>query len=271
MRIEAQGRAPGWVLQHEGWLIFLLGTLAFVAIPLSIGSVGISWDTVNHHIYLGWMADHPRFDRDYLAASYQSYQYPYLYWPIYKLAMAGASGMTAGIVIALMHATAIPATWLIARACIPGEDWFDVAMRGTAVLLAFMAGAVLSMFDVTSNDLVAATPLIWAYALALRPVSRPGSSLMWVAASGVLAGLSVAFKLSNGFMALAMPILWLWPAGSVAARIGRCVLAGACVIASFIAFYGYWGWELWSHYGNPIYPLYDGVFEPLRQWLGWHR
>ena len=83
--------------------------------------------------------------------------------------------------------------------------------------------------------------------------------------------MSVAFKLSNGFMALAMPLLWLWPPGPIKARIARCVLAGLCVLASFALFYGYWGWQLWTHYGNPIYPMYDGLFEPLRHWLGWHR
>jgi hypothetical protein len=271
MRPDSDRGAAAWVVWHEGWLVFLVGTLAFVAIPLSLRSVGLSWDTVNHHIYLGWIAEHPRFDRDYLAASYQSYQYPYLYWPIYKLALSGASGTVAGLAIALMHATAIPAAWLIARSCIPGEDVFGIAMRGLAVLLAFMSGAILSMFDMTSNDLVAATPLLWAYALALRPVTHRGASLSWTAGSGLLAGLSVAFKLSNGFMALAMPLLWLWPAGKLQVRAVRCLLGGLCVLAGFAAAYGYWGWQLWIHYGNPIYPLYDGIFEPLRQWVGWHR
>jgi hypothetical protein len=269
---EAAGMRAPWLVRREAWVVCLLGALAFAALPLWIGHLGISWDAVNHHIYLGWTAEHPRFGRDYLAAGYQGYQYPYLYWPLYKLAMAGVSGTTAGVVLALLHALAIPATWLIARNCIPGDDLFSAGMRAASVLLAFLSGAVLSLFDSTSNDLMAGIPLVWAYALALQALSRPApSALRWTVASGVLAGASVAFKLSNGPLALVLPVLWIWGAGSVRERLLRCVVAGMALLASYALFYGYWGWQLWSHFGNPIYPLYDQWFASLRDFSGWHR
>jgi hypothetical protein len=264
--------ARPWIVRYEAWLVALGGALALVAVPLWLGYLGISWDAVNHHFYLGWTAEHPRFDQDYLPAAYQTYQYPYLYWPVYKLAMAGVSGTTAGIVLALIHATAVPAVWLIARSCIPGEDLFAAAMRAAGVLLGFMSAAVLSMLETTSNDLMAAIPLLWAYALALRPLALPGAStLRNQAASGLMAGISVAFKLSNGFLALALPVMWVLASGSLRERVVRCLLAGLAVLAGFLLFYGYWGWELWSHFGNPMYPLYDRVFAPAREALGWHR
>lgn len=265
------GARAGWILRREGWLVCLAGTLAFVAIPLWLGYLGLSWDAVNHHFYLGWTAEHSRFDRDFVAAAYQSYQYPYLYWPVYKLAMLGVSGATAGVVLALLHATAIPAVWMIARACIPGQDGFALAMRTAGVLLAFMSGAVLSMFDTTSNDLLAAIPLLWAYALALKPIADTRHAPMrWLLGSAVFGGMAVAFKLSNGFLAVALPLLWIWPSGRPAQRLARVVGACAALGASFAAFYGFWGWQLWLHFGNPLYPLYDHWFAPLRDALGWH-
>lgn len=261
-----------WLLRNEGWTVYLAGTLAFLAIPLWLGHLGISWDALNHHFYLGWTAEQPRFDRDFVAAAYQSYQFPYLYWPVYKLAMLGASGVTAGLVLALLHSSAIPPVWMITRDCIAGADGFALGMRGLAVLLAFLTGAVLSLFDATSNDLLAGVPLLWAYATALRPVADARvDAFRWTLASGLLAGVSVAFKLSNGFMVIALPLLWLLPAGSVAARARRVVLAGTCVVASSVIVYGYWGWQLWTHYGNPIYPLYDDAFAGMRALLGWHQ
>ncbi|HEY0825754.1 MAG TPA: hypothetical protein VGD76_18345 [Ramlibacter sp.] len=261
-----------WIVRREAWIVFALGALAFAAIPLSLGYLGLSWDALNHHIYLGWTAEHPRFDRDYVPAGYQTYQYPYLYWPVYKLAMAGVSGPVAGLVLALLHAAAIPPVWMIARSCIPGEDLFVAGMRALAVALAFTSGAVLSLFDSTSNDLLAGIPLLWAYAVALRPLSLPQASpLRCAAVSGLLAGMAVAFKLSNGFMALAVPVLWLLAPGTLRERLVRGAVGSACVLAACVLFYGYWGWELWSHYGNPIYPLYDGRLAPLREWLGWQR
>jgi hypothetical protein len=269
---EAAAAPAAWLTRHEGWVVVLAGTLALVAIPLSLGYMGLSWDAVNHHIYLGWTAEHARFDRDYLPAAYQSYQFPYPYWPVYKLALAGASGATAGVVLALVHATALPAVWLIAKYCIPGKDLFAVGMRAAGVLLAFMSGLVLSMFDTTANDLIAAIPLLWAYALALRPAASEASGALRAAAlSGALAGVAVAFKLSNGFLVLALPVLWAWPAGGLSQRALRCVVGGLFVVAGFAVLYGYWGWQLWVHFGNPVYPLYDGWFAPARDALGWHR
>lgn len=259
-----------WAIRNEGWIFYILGTLAFVSIPLWLGHMDLSWDALNHHIYLGWTSEHPRFDRDFVAAGYQAYQFPYLYWPVYKLAMAGVSGVTAGLVLALLHSAAIPPVWMISRDCIPGRDGFAAGMRLVAVALAFMTGAVLSLFDSTSNDLLASVPLLWAYAAALRPIADPhAEARRWTAASGVLAGVSVAFKLSNGHLAIVLPLLWMWPPGTVASRVVRTVAAGLCVLASASLVYGYWGWQLWSHYGNPIYPFYDGAFGGLRAALNW--
>ena len=86
--------ASGRIRPFEGWLcrwglplILLAAWLVFISVPISLGGIGLSWDGLNHQMYLGWVADRPRFDKDYMAASMQSYQFPYLYWPLYKLAI----------------------------------------------------------------------------------------------------------------------------------------------------------------------------------------
>jgi hypothetical protein len=248
-------------------------SVALTSIPLMLGHIGLSWDALNHHIYLGWTADRPRFDLDYLAASYQAYQYPYLYWPLYKLALGGASGVTAGVALAQLHLLAVPALWRLAQTCMPGREWFDVVMRSLAIALAFMGGVVLSMFDTTGNDLLAAIPLVWALALALAPLSQEDPAerrvqrAVWI--SALLGGISVAFKLSNAPVAIVLPLLWLWPDGGVNSKWRRLILGGLWGFLGFILAYGYWGWQLWSHFGNPIYPLYDNWFELPRAWLGW--
>lgn len=252
-----------------------LAALAFAAIPLGLGSIGLSWDAINHHIYLGWIAEHPRFDRDYLAASGQSFQYPYLYWPVYKLFQAGVAGRWAGAVLDLLYLPAVPALWLLARRMVPERDLYGLAMRAAAVLLAFLSGLVLSMFDSTSNDLYAAIPLVWAVALALEAVPLPAdghgpASLRLLVASGLFAGIAVAFKLSNGPLALVLPLLWLRGEARQGRRLGQLLLAGIATLAGVALGYGRWGWLLWQHYGNPVYPFYDPLFAPLRAALGWH-
>lgn len=268
-----EGRPRG-SLPLELPVVLLAVWLAFISIPLLLGQFGLSWDALNHHIYLGWEANQHRFDRDFLAAGYQGYQYPYLYWPVYKLAVAGVSGVTAGVVLATLHMVAVPPVWMIARTCMPGGTLFDAGMRSLAVVLAFLSGVVLSLFDSSSNDLLAAAPLVWAMAFALEPLR--GAETVWRSAaraiflSGLFAGVATAFKLSNGPLAVLFPLLWLlcvpgpWRARGLLSLTG---CAGA--VAGFVLAYGYWGWLLWSRYGNPVYPFYDPWFDPVRAALGW--
>jgi hypothetical protein len=56
--------------------------------------------------------------------------------------------------------------------------------------------------------------------------------------------------------------------GGWRARLQRVVFGSAATLAGFSACYGYWGWQLWSHFGNPVYPFADEWFAPVRAWIG---
>jgi hypothetical protein len=264
---------PSSLLRWECAAACVVFWAAFVSIPLSAGELGLSWDALNHHIYLGWTAQQPRLERDFVAAGYQSYQFPYLYWPVYKLALGGWSGAWAGAVLATLQVLAVPPVWMLARTCMPGATVFDVLMRLLAVALAFMTGVVLSIFDSTSNDLMAAIPLVWALALALRPLGdpKPAPARLHRLAmlSGACAGVAVAFKLSNGPLAVLFPALWAMHGSNVRARVYNVALGSLAAMVGYVLVYGYWGALLWHYFGNPIYPFYDGWFEPLRTRFGW--
>jgi hypothetical protein len=265
----AAGGAPPLSARVEMLLVTLAVWAGFCAIPLALGEIGIGWDALNHHFYLGWVADRPRFDRDFLAASYQSYQYPYLYWPIFKLAQVGASGVTAGVVLATLHALAVPPVWMVTRTLVPEASWFGAALRVLAVLLAFLSILVLSFFDSTANDLLATVPLAWAVALSIDP-GEAGARRAFIA--GVLGGVSVAFKLSNGLLAILLPILWLLAIPGTPMLVARRVVAG-CLGSGlgFVLAYGFWGWQLWLNFGNPLYPFAEPWFAPVRAFTGWQQ
>lgn len=253
--------------------LLVVAWLAFVSIPLALGGIGLSWDALNHHLYLGWTAQEPRFGRDFLASSYQSFQYPYLYWPFFKVYQSGLSGQWAGALLVSLNLLAVPPIWMIARTGIAEVSWYGSAMRTMAVVLALLGNVVLSMFDTTANDLLAAIPLVWAIALALapwdggRPTWATGSRLM--ALSGLCTGVAVAFKLSNGPLAILMPLLWVLHGPGLRQRLLNVIFGSVATLVGLAVAYGFWGWQLWVHYGNPVYPFYDHWFAPLRALLGW--
>lgn len=254
--------------------LVLVAWAAFASIPLALGGIGLGWDALNHHVYLGWIADQPRFDRDFLAASYQSFQYPYLYWPFFKLFQSGISGAWAGVALVSFNVLLVPPLWMLARVCVPEHTWYGVTMRWLAVILAFLTAVVLSLFDATPNDVMASIPLVWAIAIAFEPWQKPRAAWLTLRRamllSGFFAGASVAFKLSNGPLAILMPLLWCLHGPSIRQRFTNVAWGSIATVAGFVTFYGYWGWQLWVHYGDPVYPFYDNWFAPLRTLLGWH-
>lgn len=263
---------PSVLLRWEGVLVWLVAWALLAAIPVSLGELGLGWDDLNHHVYLGWAAAQHRFDLDFLGAGYQSFQWPYLYWPLYEMAAAGMSGPAAGVVLASLQALAVVPVWMLARACAPGQASFDIILRVLGTALALLSGIVLSAFDATMDDLLAAIPLVWGVAFAMQPIARDepvSAARRHVLLSGLCTGLAAAFKLSNGPLAIGMPVLWLLSGRAWRDRLHAVLLGSFGTTMAFLAGYGYWGWLLWRHFGNPVFPFYHHWFAPMRAALGW--
>lgn len=264
-------------LRSELSLVLLVAWLVFVSVPIALDGIGLSWDSLNHHIYLGWVANQPRFTRDYMAASLQSYQVPYLYWPLYKLAISGVSGMTAGIVLASLHLVIVPPLWIAARVLVPEITWTGSAMRVAAVALALMSAVPLKTLESTGNDLLAAAPFIWAVALILQSLSESlrgnatQPSPLVILLSGLLGGLAVALKLSNGPLVILLPLACFGFRTPWTSRLRWMLLHSVAIGIGFTAAYGYWGYLLWREFGNPFYPFYDGLFESVREASRWFK
>jgi hypothetical protein len=238
-----------WV---EFGLVTLLSALAAASLPLMTGHFEWSWDAINHQVYLGMMSEHPRWDLDVMAASSQSYQYPYLYWPVYRMALLDARGQWVAAGWAALQATCvIPPVWLAAYRMLPQQDSAAEASleRIAACVLGAMSIVLWSSLETTANDLLAATPVLWALAIGLKP----HASARRLLAMGALFGVAVAFKLSNAIF-FPMLLVWWFEAKSpyLPLRRGLCLWGGASV--GFLAAYAPWGWQLWAHMGSPLYP-----------------
>jgi len=250
-------------MKIEAILLSAIFTGLLLLLPVLGGGMGLSWDAVNHQIYLGWIADQKRFDLDFWAAATQSFQFPYLYWPAYKLYSSGAGAIETGIVLAALQCTCVPAVWMLARVCVPEHSWFGTTMRAIAMAMAFASSVVLSMFNTTANDLLSAIPLIWGVAIMSMVFVNDEKKrvAMWhYLLAGALCGISVAFKLSNGPVAVSAPFLILLKMEGKRVNFSGALAAYLALILGFGLTYGPWGWELATRFGNPIFPLFNGIF-----------
>ncbi len=235
-----------------------LAALLAAALQWLGGEQGWSWDALNHHVYLGLVAEQPRWHLDVMAASYQSYQYPYLYWPVYKLAAAGLGApMVATLWAAAQALVLLPPLWLIALRLLPesGAVFAPWLERAVACLLAMLSLVIVAALQTTANDLLAAVPVLWAIAVWMQP----GHGLAAAAGGAALLGVGVAFKLSNGLF-LPLLLLWWWRPGPVAENLRRAVVMAAAFGLGLALAYGPWGWQLLQHTGNPFYPYFGAWF-----------
>ncbi len=246
-------------LERLEWaLVTLAAALLAAALPLHAGYLGWSWDALNHHVYLGLTAQSPRWSLDVIPASVQTYQYPYLYWPVYRMSQWAGPPVLAAAWWSAWQATmlALP-VWLISRRLLPlqPDARENVALRVLACVAAFMSLLVLAGIETTTNDLLACVPLLWAIAVSLHPdfIDRRA------AAAAALWGMSTAFKLSNGLF-LPWLLLW-WYRGSRPhwpVRRAGMLLGGAAL--GFALAYAPWGWQLWQMTGNPFHPFFAAFF-----------
>jgi len=234
-------------------LCSLLAAVIYLTTFAGVGMVGLSWDTLNHHIYLGMTAERPRWHLDAFAAGSQTYQYPYLYWPIYRLSLldlpANVFWQIWSAVVALL---VVPPMWLIVRALIPScaPWWKSASVRLTALSMSVISLPVIFSIQTTSNDIFASSPVLWALALFC---SRDSS--VWPQRGGAfLLGVATAFKLSNiVFWPLLLTMSGhLFPLKQAAARLASVF---AVAIVGYGIAYAPWGLQLFRETGNPFYPF----------------
>ena len=251
--------SPRAALLLELIAITIFAAVAAAAMPWATGYFAWSWDALNHHIYLGMTAEQPRWQLDVVAASFQSYQYPYLYWPVYRLSLMQGSGATIGAAWAAIQAAllAMP-VWFISLRLLTntGSSRATAAIeRLAACAMAFMSLVVIMGLETTANDVLAAVPLLWSIAIGLQ--AKASSRRAFAAAFTF--GVAVAFKLSNGLFLLLL-LFWWWQPGRPHLPLLRGMALAIGASAGFAVPYSPWGWQLWRLTGNPFYPYFSALF-----------
>ncbi|MCU0956011.1 MAG: hypothetical protein MUF55_01450 [Hydrogenophaga sp.] len=239
-------------------VVVAVAVAAVAAIPLQAGVWGWSWDALNHHIYLGLISESPRWSLDVIPASTQGWQYPYLYWPVYRLAELPIDGATAGALWgALLVLLLVPPVWLLSLRLLPrqGSAIQSIFERSAATALALSSVVLLSALGTTANDPLAAVPLMWALAI----MAVPQASDRRAALAAALWGMAVAFKLT-AVLAAPFLLVWWWQRPKASQQLRRGLAMAAAAGMGYALTHAPWGWQLWQQTGNPVYPLLPGLF-----------
>jgi len=221
----------------------------------------LTWDHINYHLYVAHAWWHNRLPEELFAAGPQSYLNPLPHLPFYAVFQTGAHSLVIALSMALLHSVNLWLLHFIACKLIPPTDRMRRLTVVCSVLLGALSPAFLFEVGTSYVDVVVSIPALSALLLLLVWKERahetiPGWRFLYGA--GVLAGIAMGLKPSSlvfcATLATALVLLSGRQAWSVAWRAALSGTAGLALSG------GPHAWMLWKAFGNPVFPLFNGLF-----------
>ncbi len=242
-----------------GWssLLVVLGVSAALSLLLGQDANG---DQRLAHVPAVWLALHPGLDPLLSPGSYSGL-FPSTWNIPWFLLTQHAPAWVAVVYLGVLHGVAVwlsaAITWTLLRATSRG---LRLGLTCLATLFAFIAPATLAEFGTTFGDIATAVPIQAALLVYLRrpehePVARGRALLV-----GLLVGTAFGLKFTNVTAVVALVVA----VAAVEVRYRNLVRSGAALALGTalgtLAGAGWWGWLMWDRFGNPLFPLYNGIF-----------
>jgi hypothetical protein len=246
--------------RRAAWLL-AGAVLALGGLSVSLGQ-DFNFDLLNYHYYAGYALLHGRIDRDVVPGGIQTYQSPVLH-AVHYLGIAHLPPRLFGFLLGALHGLNVPVLFVLGLVVLSGEE--SGRATGMALLAALLGGigpAAVSLLGTTFGDNLASIPALLALVLVIRHVDGPGqpSRAGIVVAAGVLAGVATGLKLTMGLYHVALLVALAAAALRHEARLRDLGLFLLGSLVGFAPVGGFWCWELYVRFGNPVFPMANGVF-----------
>jgi hypothetical protein len=239
------------------FLVYCCCTLVALLACYHLGK-DMAWDTLDYHFYAGFSALHDRLGQDYFPAGPQSYFNPYIFVPFYLLNISGLTALQVALILAAVQSAILWLVYELALAVAPPRPRARVAIGICSVALAFANPVLINQFGSSFADVLTAEVVIAGWLLLVGAVRTPSN--MRIACAALLLGCAAALKLTNAVHALSACAMVLFIPGGWRARVRRAALFAAAGIAAGAAVAAPWAIGLERHFGNPFFPLLNGIF-----------
>ncbi len=228
-----------------------VGSLLAGAIYTWLMGEDANWDWQNYHEYNVWAVLNGRYDTDALPAGFQTYFNPAVYFPVYALRhlLPAPCGL---VVIGAVHGLNLALVYLLSRVLLRSAA--TVSAVAASLLIAAFGPMTLSEVGTSFSDILTALPIVGGFILIL---SAEGSHRLRYLFAGLLLGAAVGLKLTNVVFAAGAAAAVLLSARPLTATL--CLGLGGTLGA--LATGGAWSLMLWREMGNPVFPLFNGVFQ----------
>ena len=219
----------------------------------------MAWDTLDYHFYAGFSALHDRFSQDYFAAGPQSYLNPYVFLPFYLLTTSSLTSLQVALLLAAVQSVIL---WLVYELALtvapPSKPAVRLALAICAVTLAYANPVLINQFGSSFADVLTGEIVVGGWLLLARAVRAPSATR--IACAALLLGCASALKLTNIVHAVSAGAMLLLIPGDWRSRLRHGALFVVTGIGGFAAVAAPWCIRLQQQFGNPFFPLFNGIF-----------
>jgi hypothetical protein len=242
---------------------WIAGPLFFGLLALILGQ-DANWDLRNYHLYnpFAWLNN--RIDFDMVPAQVANFYNPLLHIPFYWAAIA-LPPMLTGFLLGAVQGLNFPILVGIAR-CVMGEKsrhliWYYYL----AAFIGLLGAGTLAELGTTFGDNLISIPLFCSLWIILANYQylledRSVKILLIVACAGFLTGLAPGLKQPAAVFAVGWCAAFLVLPVAIPRRITLAFCFGLGVLMGIAITGGFWMYELWLHYGNPLFPYFNDLF-----------
>jgi hypothetical protein len=267
-------------VKQQGRLTEAHGVIISVFVALAVGAYAVflgqdkNWDLQNYHLYNPYALFNDRLAIDLAPAGLQSWFSPMLD-SVYFIAINHLHPKLVAFLLGAIQGLNFLLIFKIASRVLEDQRHHTLYALFLALAGILTVGFQAEIGSTMHDSLTALFPL-WSLWLVLVAIDSLGTANQQhvdklMIAAGAIAGIGIALKLVTAIYALPLCVALLvlpvtWPR-----RIRFCLVFGFSTLLALFLVGGYWMWEMWTTFGNPLFPQFNHIFkgemapfEPIR-------
>lgn len=268
-------RFTGYVLDRGEKGAWLAAALACGLAALFLGQ-DANWDLRNYHLYIPYAFLHGRSGWDVAPAQVANFYNPLLYVPFYYAVTVLPPKLFAFLIGFLQGLNGLMIGG-IARQLVGRSENPPPKITLLLIVLLGMTGAgFVSEIGTSFADTILSLLVLgslWLNLISLARHSEGQTPLPWkrLLLSGLLMGLAAGLKQPTVIYAVGLCMAFLFVARRFALGVSMAFVFGLGVLFGLGITGGFWMVELWSRYGNPLFPYFNDLFQSPWAMTGTYR
>ena len=245
-----------------GVTVSLLVALAFGTWSILLGQ-DRNWDLLNYHLYNPYAFLNDRIEFDLAPAGVQTFFSPILDI-VYFTAISHLGPRTVAFLLGFLQGLNFFLIYKIASRVLNDRPWAELHSLMLALAGVLTVGFLAEVGSTMHDSLVALFPLLsmWMIMLVIGGLGQGNRRSMYalLIGAGVIAGTGIGLKLVSAIYALPLCLALLVIPLPFLDRFKLAFIFGLSVLAGLFVTGGYWLYEVWRLFGNPLFPQFNNYF-----------